>query len=185
MNGRALALLSLLGLAVGCSWAGGSDETVATAQPSPQVVAQGARAAEYADGSRVRRELSIGRLASAAPEFNTEAYDAHRRERVPSPRAATRSRPSRSTSTPRRYANVRRFLSEGQLPPHGRGAHRGAGQLLPLRLPAARRATRPFARARRGRPRCPWKPEHRLVRIGLKGTRDRRRTSGRRATSSS
>ena len=37
------------------------------------------------------------------------------------------------------YSNVRRFLDAGQLPPRRRGAHRGAGQLLRLRLPGRQR----------------------------------------------
>ena len=33
------------------------------------------------------------------------------------------------------YANMRRFLTQGALPPSGLGPHRGVGQLLPLRYP--------------------------------------------------
>ena len=41
------------------------------------------------------------------------------------------------------YSNVRRFLRSGALPPRRRGADRGAGQLLQVRLPAAQRTRRP------------------------------------------
>ena len=40
------------------------------------------------------------------------------------------------------YTNVRRFLNAGHAAAGRRGAHRGAGQLLPLRLPRAAAATR-------------------------------------------
>ena len=64
--------------------------------------------------------------------------------------ARSRSRPSRSTSTPPATPTSAGSSTQGTLPPEGRGADRGAGQLLPLRRPAADRR-RPVRRQRRGR----------------------------------
>ena len=74
------------------------------------------------------------------------------------------------------YSNVRRFLREGAAAAEGRGAHRGAGQLLPLRLPARRRTAQPFSVTTERRP-SPWNAKHRLVRIGLQGTEIARRAA--------
>ena len=49
------------------------------------------------------------------------------------------------------YANVRRFLNDGIAAAGGRGAHRGADQLLPLRLPAADRRRAVLGDDRAGR----------------------------------
>ena len=123
------------------------------------------------------------KLQSVRPAFNTEAYD-----RIDdNPFLAAAQDPLSTFSIDvdtASYANVRRFLTEGQLPPQGRRADRGAGQLLPLRLPAAARRRRPFSVTIEVAP-CPWNAEHRLVRIGLKGRAIDGDKRCRRATSSS
>ena len=108
--------------------------------------------------------------------FNTESYDTIEENRFPSVDAdppPTLSIPSHTAS----YANVRRFLNEGALPPPGRGAHRGAGQLLPLRLSAAK-VDAPFSITTELAA-CPWNPSHRLALIGLQGAIQHRRAAAR------
>ena len=68
-----------------------------------------------------------------------------RRQPVPAASQTTRSRPSRSTSTPRRTRTCGASCTQGQPAAAGRRPHRGAGQLLPLRLPARRRGDAPFS----------------------------------------
>ena len=74
---------------------------------------------------------------------NTESYD-HVDENGFEPSPPIRSRPSRSTSTRRRTPTSAASCARAGCPT-GRGAHRGADQLLPLRLRRSRRATTPFA----------------------------------------
>ena len=79
------------------------------------------------------------------------------------------------------YANVRRFIESGSLPPPGRRADRGNGQLFPVQFTRRpRRATSGPSRCIWKRHRCPWNPQDRLVRIGIKGrelARDKRPAS--------
>ncbi len=119
-------------------------------------------------GFALQSKDEIGIPESLAPEFNTESYGLIEENRFLEVTENPLSTFSIDVDTAS-YANVRRFLNQGQLPAARRGAHRGAGQLLPLRLPAARRATRRSRVERRGRRRARGTPAHRLVRIGLKG----------------
>ena len=86
---------------------------------------------------RLRRSSRSGRWPKPSPAMNTEAY-----ARIyDNPFLAVASNPLSTFSIDvdtASYANVRRFLNGGPAAAAGRGAHRGAGQLLPLRLPAAR-----------------------------------------------
>ena len=116
--------------------------------------------------------------------FNTEAYDRDRRQPVPR-RAADDA--ALDVLDRRRHRVVRQrppLPERGPAAAAGRGADRGAGQLLPLRLPAAGGRRSPFSVTIEVAA-CPWKPEHRLVRIGLQGAAHRRRATRRRATSCS
>ena len=75
------------------------------------------------------------------PPFNTEAYDRiddNRFRRAADEPLSTFSIDVDTAS----YANVRRFLNEGHAAAGRRRAHRGAGQLLPLRLSRTRRTAR-------------------------------------------
>ena len=191
-----LLLLPLAALALArCASATNSPQQAA---PSPRAV--GGVRARRADGLRVGLDPRRGGQGLA------DARDVHRAD--PRPR---RGRPwprDRELRAPRRrrlplgparsaldLLDRRRHglatptcagsCSRGHAAAAGRRADRGAGQLLRLRLPAARRGDEPFAVTRRGRPRCPWNAEHRLVRIGLQGPRDRPRRARRRATWSS
>ena len=65
------------------------------------------------------------------------------------------------------YANVRRFLEEGQRPPAGAVRVEEMINYFPYSYPAPL-ANEPFA-VQVDAAGCPWAPEHRLVRIGLHG----------------
>jgi Ca-activated chloride channel family protein len=63
------------------------------------------------------------------------------------------------------YSNVRRFLSQGALPPKDAVRLEELVNYFPYRYPD-RSGRHPFAVSTEVGP-CPWEPEHRLVRIGL------------------
>jgi Ca-activated chloride channel family protein len=67
------------------------------------------------------------------------------------------------------YSNVRRFLSEGTLPPKDAVRLEEMVNYFPYRY-ADRTGRHPFAVATEVAP-CPWEPGHRLVRIGLQARR--------------
>ena len=109
-------------------------------------------AAPQALRPRSRPRLAAG--AAAVGRLQHRGLRAHRRQPVRAGRATARSRRSRSTSTRRRTPTCAASCASGAAAAEGRGAHRGAGQLLPLRLPGADAATSRFARAHRGRDRA-------------------------------
>ncbi len=98
--------------------------------------------------------------------FNTEAYDSITENDFLAARDNPLSTFSIDVDTAS-YANVRRMLNDGQLPP--KGAVRIEEMLNYF--------TYDYAKPEGGAPfstnlevaTCPWQPEHRLVRIGLKG----------------
>ena len=67
------------------------------------------------------------------------------------------------------YSNVRRFLSQGTLPPVDAVRLEELVNYFPYRYPD-RSGRHPFAVSTEVGP-CPWAPEHRLVRIGLQAHR--------------
>lgn len=67
------------------------------------------------------------------------------------------------------YSNIRRFLSQGTLPPKDAVRLEEMVNYFPYRYPD-RTGRHPFAVSTEVGP-CPWEPEHRLVRIGLQGRR--------------
>jgi Ca-activated chloride channel family protein len=115
-----------------------------------------------------RRKLVGEKLAEleAAEQANTEAYDAI----VENPFQAVAQNPLSTFSIDvdtASYANVRRFLNQGLLPPPG--AVRIEELVNYFRYDyAGPKDNEPFA-ANADVAVCPWAPEHRLVRIGLKG----------------
>ncbi len=101
-----------------------------------------------------------------APDFHTEAYDSIVENLFQSPLDEPLSTFSIDVDTAS-YANVRRFLHEGQLPPAGAVRieelinyfsydypQPDDGRSFSVNIEAAR---------------CPWRPQHLLARIGLKG----------------
>ena len=153
-------------------------ETVTVTGESPVINAQMARLAE---GVGVAGGIAAGMPAGLiggvhdrqTGRFNTEAYD-HIDEnpfrRVPDEPLSTFSIDIDTAS----YPNVRRFLTDGDLPPRERGPYPGADQLFPLRLPAAGGdPVRDHHRAGRGA----VEPEHRLALVGLRGRERTKKTS--------
>lgn len=107
------------------------------------------------------------RLADPAEDaFNTEAYDHLTDNRFLSARQQPLSTFSIDVDTAS-YANVRRFLMEGQLPPAGAVRIEELINYFPYHYPQPK-ADEPFS-VNVDVAACPWKPGHRLARIGLKG----------------
>ncbi|HEY8993380.1 MAG TPA: VWA domain-containing protein [Lacunisphaera sp.] len=116
-----------------------------------------------------RQELSFRKMAFEAPRemsFNTEAYG-YRKDndylRVADHPLSTFSIDVDTAS----YANVRRFLTRGQRPPADAVRIEELVNYFPYRY-APPTGNAPFA-AHLEVASAPWAPEHRLVRIGLKG----------------
>ena len=141
-----------------------------------------ASAGEPSAGDALTNCLGISAAATASRARNVSAamdsalsrpgprqvHDSRRESRSRSP-AKSRSRPSRSTSTPRLIRSVRASLNQQRPAAAGGGAHRGNGQLFPLRLRGADDCSeQPFSTNVSVMP-SPWSPGRKLVRIGIKG----------------
>ncbi len=103
---------------------------------------------------------------SAGEGFNTEAYD-HQTE---NPFVAVNQHPLSTFSIDvdtASYANVRRFLQSGQLPPKGAVRIEELLNYFSYDYPQPDGDV-PFS-SNIEIAECPWKPAHRLARIGLKG----------------
>ena len=118
--------------------------------------ARGFVAADQAPGATTRPEEG----------FNTETYD-----RIdPNPFLSTATNPLSTFSIDvdsASYSNVRRFLASGVLPPRDAVRLEELVNYFPYAY-APPAAGRPFA-VHLEVATCPWKTDHRLVRIGLKG----------------
>jgi Ca-activated chloride channel family protein len=155
MNRRSFVTLTLtllaLSLAAGCSSSGGSEEAAAI---------DGARGVyEYADAA------AAPKLRRFVGPLHTEAYariDESEFQSVAEHPLSTFSVDVDTAS----YANVRRFLAENRLPPADAVRIEELVNYFPYAYePPANGA--PFA-VHTEVTGCPWEPEHRLVRIGLK-----------------
>ena len=112
---------------------------------------------------RMRREPEIDR---GPADFHTEAYDRIR----DNPFLAVANNPLSTFSIDvdtASYANVRRFLAQGQLPPKDAVRIEELLNYFRYDYPEPRGET-PFSVTTEVAA-CPWKPEHRLVRVGLRG----------------
>ncbi len=98
--------------------------------------------------------------------FNTEAYAATQENGFRSVADHPLSTFSIDVDTAS-YANVRRFLTQGQLPPAGAVRVEELLNYFTYAYPQPK-GSAPFSTTLEVAA-CPWKPEHRLVRIGLKG----------------
>ena len=100
--------------------------------------------------------------------FNTEAYD----RIVDNPYLDVVANPLSTFSIDvdtASYSNIRRFLNQGQLPPKDAVRIEEMVNYFPYAYPApAPESEHPF-NADVEVTQCPWKPEHRLVRVALKG----------------
>jgi len=126
--------------------------------------------------SQIIRDRSLaGQEGSLKDDFNTESYDFISENGFLKARDNPLSTFSIDVDTAS-YANVRRFLNNDQLPP------KGAVRIEEL----LNYFTYDYAPPTDGKPfathlevaDCPWQPEHRLVRIGLRG-QDVSRDSGK------
>ena len=105
-------------------------------------------------------------IATAAPDFHTEAYDSIAENRFQSPLDEPLSTFSIDVDTAS-YANVRRILHEGQLPPTGAVRIEELINYFSYDYPQPDDG-RPFS-VNIEAARCPWQPQHLLAKIGLKG----------------
>jgi Ca-activated chloride channel family protein len=101
-----------------------------------------------------------------SPDFNTESYDHIEEADFHSVATSPFSTFSIDVDTAS-YSNVRRFLNLGQRPPSGAVRIEELVNYFPYHY-ASPEGDAPFAMNSEVA-RCPWKPEHRLVRIGLQG----------------
>jgi Ca-activated chloride channel homolog len=112
-----------------------------------------------------RHEL-VAKLQAARPEFDTEAYD-----RIQdNPFLAAAQNPLSTFSIDvdtASYANVRRFLTQGQLPPKDAVRIEELVNYFRYDYPEPN-GDAPFSVTTELAP-CPWRPEHRLALIGLRG----------------
>lgn len=100
------------------------------------------------------------------PSHNTEAYDHF----VENPFQRVTQHPLSTFSIDvdtASYSNVRRFLTQGQLPPKGAVRIEELVNYFSYDYPAPQKDV-PFSASIEVAA-CPWAPEHRLARIGLKG----------------
>ena len=140
-------------LASGCS--GGNNQSW---QPSPPL----AGAVVEADGE----ELLPIQIVGLEPEFNTEAYD----RIYENPFLLARDHPLSTFSIDvdtASYSNVRRFLENGKLPPPDAVRIEELINYFVYDYQPPGDET-PFS-AHVEVASCPWNPQHRLARIGLKG----------------
>jgi Ca-activated chloride channel family protein len=124
-----------------------------------------APAASLADSAKMMRAPAAGEEQTPS-EFNTEAYD-----RIDDNPFLTVMRNPLSTFSidvdTASYANVRRFLNQGQLPPKDAVRIEELLNYFTYDYPAPEDGL-PFS-VSADVTGCPWNGEHRLVRIGLKG----------------
>jgi len=112
-----------------------------------------------------RQEL-VAKLQAARPEFDTEAYDRIR----DNPFLAAAQNPLSTFSIDvdtASYANVRRFLTQGQLPPKDAVRIEELVNYFRYDYPEPS-GDAPFS-VTTELAACPWRPEHRLALIGLRG----------------
>ena len=103
---------------------------------------------------------------SVPPESNTEAYDSIEESRFLTVQESPFSTFGIDVDTAS-YSNVRRFLTNGSLPPSGAVRIEELINYFPYKYTPPDGAE-PFAMNAEVAA-CPWRPEHRLVRVGLKG----------------
>jgi Ca-activated chloride channel homolog len=142
---------------------GALTETITVAAAAPSVDIQSSRRSVVFDA--VGEVPVTGRIIPGTP-FNTEAYDSI--EDNPLKRVANEPLSTFSVDVDTAsYANVRRFLSDGMMPPPG--AVRIEELINYFRFD--------YRQPRNGEPfsittelsECPWAPKHRLALIGIQG----------------
>ena len=155
-----------------------SRRRLQSAPPVSAAVRIGGRRWPQPGCARGPRQYSI----APAPDFNTERYDhieEGRLRRVANDPLSTFSIDVDTAS----YANVRRFLNDGQLPPADAVRIEELINYFRFDYPQPD-GDEPFS-VTTELAACPWNPKHRLALDRHPGARDRRQRSRRRATSSS
>jgi Ca-activated chloride channel family protein len=142
----------------------------AMAMPSHEVTAR-LKALGYVGGKPDGFDEEMGTprfnyLQDSSAPFNTETYDHIRDNAFVLVAQDPRSTFSVDVDTAS-YSNVRRFLQDGQLPPKDAVRIEELINYFPYAYEPPSGAV-PFA-VHMETAACPWKPSHRLVRIGLKG----------------
>ncbi len=107
-----------------------------------------------------------GGMLADRPDFNTEAYDHVNENEFQDVLAHPQSTFSIDVDTAS-YSNVRRFINEGQLPPHGAVRIEELVNYFDYQYPQPS-SDRPFSVSVDAAT-CPWNDQHQLVRIGLAG----------------
>jgi Ca-activated chloride channel family protein len=145
---------------------------ISSVQPPPPISAPAAPAESRAIPSPVAQPSLMARASRVAKdvasfsEFNTEAYahiEDNRFHRVDADPLSTFSIDVDTAS----YANVRRFLADGELPPAGAGRTEELVNYFRFAYPQPSGAD-PFSITTE-LAECPWNPKHRLALIGLQG----------------
>ncbi|MFI4942610.1 MAG: von Willebrand factor type A domain-containing protein, partial [Burkholderiales bacterium] len=116
--------------------------------------------------SPAARQEALAKLQAVRPEFDTEAYDRIR----DNPFMAAAQNPLSTFSIDvdtASYANVRRFLTQGQLPPKDAVRIEELVNYFRYDYPEPKGGA-PFSVTTELAP-CPWRPEHRLALVGLRG----------------
>jgi Ca-activated chloride channel family protein len=159
-------------LAVGGKTKQVADEERARAQAAP--ASEALKSVDQAARRDARAFMGVGAVAAAnawshpAEPFNTEAYNVVNENRF----LGAASNPLSTFSIDvdaASYSNVRRFLSQGTLPPKDAVRLEELVNYFPYRYPD-RSGDHPFAVSTEVAP-CPWATDHRLVRIGLQARR--------------
>jgi Ca-activated chloride channel family protein len=147
------------------------------ASAQPQVLMRTMPGLRAGDDSRLQ-EAQLDQLRALGYSGQYDSYDTSTRTPNTESYAPIRENPFRSVADEplstfsidvdtASYANVRRFLTSGQLPPRDAVRIEELVNYFTYDDPAPTDGT-PFATRLEVAP-CPWTPEHRLVRIGIKG----------------
>jgi Ca-activated chloride channel family protein len=143
----------------------GAQRSAATSSPSPMFESADA-AVDYAFDAAPLEAIEIPLELSSVPEPNSELYEGLKENDFVVASAEPLSTFSIDVDTAS-YSNIRRFVSQGQLPPAD--AVRIEEMVNYFRYDYPRpEGDVPFAVDVEVSA-CPWKPEHRLARIGLAG----------------
>ncbi|MDB6150922.1 MAG: hypothetical protein JWQ44_2370 [Chthoniobacter sp.] len=144
----------------------GIEESGVSSFGAEGVALQDSRTAEYRSVPQPEPAKRLTLVQRVPTESSTEAYDAITDNAFLSVRDNPLSTFSIDVDTAS-YSNVRRFLNQQQLPPKGAVRIEELINYFDYEYPQPE-GDAPFS-ATMEVATCPWKPEHRLVRIGLKG----------------
>jgi Ca-activated chloride channel family protein len=140
---------------------------VSNVDPGDYAVVTGYAGVEYARAKGLlSRSIMAETLSETDPEFNTEAYDVISENEFLTALENPLSTFSIDVDTAS-YSNIRRHLANGELPPANAVRIEEMINYFRYDYPAPT-GDAPFSASVEIAD-CPWKPEHRLARIGLKG----------------